>query len=127
MDEYIKSNLKYPEAALNNKVQGTVSINYDVDVFGNVTRSKVKHGIGYGCDEEALRLVNGLKYAKKKYQGMHVLFHLSININFRLPQPPPPPPQQTVQYHIKIESNPQGQSGLGYTIRIDSPNDNQPS
>ncbi|MFM9050941.1 MAG: energy transducer TonB [Bacteroidota bacterium] len=118
LDEHIRTSLRYPEEALKNKVQGTVSVDYDVDVFGNVTRTQLKHGIGYGCDEEAIRLVNGLKYAKRKYQGMHVVFHLSINIHFRLPQAPPPPSQQTITYHIKIEKPPGGEQGLGYTIKI---------
>ncbi|MFM7725409.1 MAG: energy transducer TonB, partial [Flavobacteriales bacterium] len=118
LDEYIRTNLRYPEAALENKVQGTVSVDYDVDVFGTVKRASLKHGIGYGCDEEALRLVNNLQYAKKKYPGMHVLFHLNINIHFRLPQAPPPPPQQTITYHIRKNGG-SGQGGTtGYTITI---------
>ncbi len=84
LDEFVKSNLRYPEEALNNKIEGTVSVEYDVDVFGKVILAKVKHGIGYGCDEEALRIVELLKYPKKKYQGLHVVFHMTINIHFRI-------------------------------------------
>lgn len=84
LDEFVRSNLKYPEEAITNKIEGTVTINYDVDIYGDVTSAKVKHGIGYGCDEEASRIVKLLKYPKKKYQGMRVVFHMNINIHFRI-------------------------------------------
>src|SRR5205085_3916102 len=86
LNEFINSNRIYPEEAINNKIEGTVSVDYDVDVFGKVISSRVKHGIGYGCDEEACRLVSLLKYPKHRYQGLHVVFHMKINIHFRLTQ-----------------------------------------
>lgn len=120
LDEFIKSNLRYPEEAIKNGVQGTVSVDYDVDVFGNVQKTKIKHGIGYGCDEEAMRLVKELKFSKKKYQGMHVVFHQNINIHFRLPGPPPPAPEQTIRYTITVEQRKEGgqSESYNYTIRI---------
>lgn len=84
MDEFIRTCLQYPEEAIKNKIEGAVAIEYNVDVFGKVTEAKIKHGIGYGCDEEAIRLVKLLKYEKKKYQGLHVVFHKTLIINFQL-------------------------------------------
>src|SRR3569832_1464164 len=84
MDDFIKSNLRYPEEALKNKVEGTVSIDADIDVNGQVVSTKVKHGIGNGCDEEAKRIVSLLQFEKKRYRGLYVMFHRTINIHFRL-------------------------------------------
>jgi TonB family protein len=84
MEEFIKKNLRYPEEALQQKIEGTVAVEIDIDVFGMVIASKVKHGIGLGCDEEAIRLVGMLQFEKKKYKGMYVVFHKTINIHFRL-------------------------------------------
>jgi TonB family protein len=95
MDDFIKQQMTYPEEALKNRVEGTVSVDVDIDVNGKVSSAKVKHGIGYGCDEEALRLVTLLRFEKKKYHGLYVLFHRSINIHFRLPATP------TIQYNYK--------------------------
>jgi protein TonB len=108
LNEFIKSNLKYPEEALNNKIEGTVTVNYDVDIFGKVTSVKVKHGIGYGCDEEACRIVSLLKYPKKKYQGMHVVFHMTINIHFRMhtASKPVPREQKIVYTYVEKKKNP---------------------
>lgn len=118
LDEYIRQNLQYPEGALENKIQGTVSVDYDIDIFGEVIAAKIKHGIGHGCDEEALRLVRSLKFSKKRYQGMHVVFHQNLNIHFRLPGPPPPPPQQTITYTLTIKPKAEDQQGLTYTINL---------
>lgn len=84
MNKFIEDNLKYPDEAIKNKIEGTVAVDYNVDIFGKVISAKIKHGIGYGCDEEALRLVKLLQFGKKRYQGLHVVFHKSLIINFRL-------------------------------------------
>lgn len=103
LSEFIKSNLKYPEEALKNKVEGTVLVNYDVDIFGDVISTKVKHGIGFGCDEEACRVVGLIKYPKKKYQGMRVVFHMNIGIHFRLNEASKPVPQETKIVYSYVE------------------------
>jgi TonB family protein len=94
MDEFIRLNLKYPEDAFKNNVQGIVSVEIDIDVAGKVTKGRIKHGIGYGCDEESLRLVKLLQFEKKKYKGLYVVFHRTVNIPFRLPSVP----QLTYEY-----------------------------
>src|SRR5688572_14876437 len=94
LDEFIRTNMQYPEEALKNRVEGSVVVKYDVDVFGRVSDATITHGLGYGCDEEALRLVKLLRYEKKKYQGLRVTFHQSISIHFRLPGKEIKPQQQ---------------------------------
>ncbi len=123
--EFIRTNLRYPEEALRNRVEGPVKVAYDVDVFGKVIDAKVTHGIGYGCDEEALRLVRMMQFPKKKYQGMHVVFHMVITIHFRLNPVSSPGKDASVklnyvQQEKKAEPN-NNSSGATYTysIRID--------
>lgn len=103
LDEFIRSNMHYPEEALKQKVEGSVKITYEVDVFGAVSHTVVKGGIGYGCDEEALRLVKLLRFEKKKYRGLHVVFHNTILIHFHLPGKVVTPKQQelNIVYHYK--------------------------
>ncbi|MCC7233188.1 MAG: energy transducer TonB [Bacteroidia bacterium] len=117
LDEFVKSNLIYPEEALKNKVEGTVTVLFDIDVFGNVSEVKVKHGIGYGCDEEAMRLVGLLHFNKKKYMGLRVTFHQSINIHFKLHEASKSAPEeQTVKYNITAPGS--EKKPVTYTIRI---------
>lgn len=82
--EFIDSNIKYPEEAVKHGISGTVALLFDVDKNGVVSNVKVKHGIGFGCDEEAVRLVKMLKYNSTKNRGLFVVFHEAININFNL-------------------------------------------
>ena len=49
---------KYPEKALAEQVEGVVFIEFVVDTDGTISQSVVKTGIGYGCDEAALKAFN---------------------------------------------------------------------
>ena len=55
--KFLNDNLKYPEKAKLNKIQGKVFVQFVIDENGKVTNAKVVRGIGYGCDNEALKAV----------------------------------------------------------------------
>ncbi|MCF8303659.1 MAG: energy transducer TonB [Bacteroidales bacterium] len=82
--EFIKKNLQYPEEARKNKVEGSVHVSYVVNGLGEVEDAWVTHGIGYGCDEEAIRLVKMLKYEKVKNRGIRIRTTIRTRINFKL-------------------------------------------
>ena len=48
--------VRYPAAALRNKVEGKVTVSFVVDTLGHVAGHRVVQGLGSGCDEEALRV-----------------------------------------------------------------------
>lgn len=118
LDAFVSSQMVYPEAAIENQIEGSVAVDYDVDVFGKVISAKIKHGLGYGCDEEALRLTRLLVYPKKKYQGLHVIHHMHILIHFRL-KPGNLPEQAPLQinYQVVSKSAPPPAAG-GYTLNL---------
>ena len=120
MKKFIGENLKYPKEALENKIQGTVYVRYDIDHKGNVTDAKVIKGIGYGCDEEALRLAKMLEFEVPKTRGVRVVFHNNIQINFRLPKVKPVTNTTTVQYNLvpnkKSGVDTEEKKSGGYTI-----------
>lgn len=85
MRSFINENLKYPKDALNNKIEGTVYLRYEINYNGDVTDVKVLGGIGYGCDEEAIRVVRLLKFkVPKGPRKLKVTFHKSTRIHFKL-------------------------------------------
>lgn len=56
--EYIKNNLHYPSIAYKNGIEGRIYIEFLIDEKGNLVDAKVIQGLGYGCDTEALRIMN---------------------------------------------------------------------
>ncbi len=117
MRKFIKENLRYPEEALKNNVEGIVAVKYEIDHNGKVISAKIKSGLGYGCDEEALRVVKMLKFGSAKHKGMRVTFNKTININFRLPAAPPPKKQSTQLVYNYVEKRNEGRS-YNYNIPL---------
>ncbi|MOA34470.1 Gram-negative bacterial tonB protein [compost metagenome] len=52
--------MKYPKEALKNNIQGRVAVTFYVDTLGKVKDVRLLKGIGYGCDEEAIRIVKSM-------------------------------------------------------------------
>ena len=55
---FIFNNIIYPDSALKYEIQGKVIVGFAIDTDGSVVDIKILKGIGYCCDEEALRVVN---------------------------------------------------------------------
>lgn len=58
--QYLMDNITYPDSAINALIQGTVNVQFTIDKNGKVTDVEVIRGIGYGCDEEAVRVISGM-------------------------------------------------------------------
>ncbi|MFT6855396.1 MAG: TonB family protein, partial [Cyclobacteriaceae bacterium] len=61
MDAFYKAigeNINYPFQAIQYGIQGKVYVEFVVSKTGKVTDVKVVKGIGFGCDEEAKRVVS---------------------------------------------------------------------
>lgn len=107
MRELIRKELKYPQEALDNKVEGTVYLRYNIDHKGKVTSSKILSSLGHGCDEEAQRIVAKFKFeVPKGPRKMKVKFHKTIKIHFKLPKEKPQKksPKTQITYSIKLNS-----------------------
>ena len=65
--EFIGKSLKYPATARQNSIQGKVIVHIVFDFEGKILKSRIAKGMGSGCDEEALRVVN--KYDGKWRSG----------------------------------------------------------
>ncbi len=60
MLEYVYRAIKYPKEAREKGIEGNVYISYSIDENGYVKNAKIMKGIGGGCDEEVLRIVNAM-------------------------------------------------------------------
>ena len=82
---YFSNNLKYPLEAKKNSIQGIVSVLFYIDQDGAVKNAEVVNGIGYGCDEEAIRIVEAMpKWKPASQNGKSVNFYIKLNVTFRL-------------------------------------------
>jgi protein TonB len=55
---YLEKNVKFPERAQNNNIQGTVYIYFFVDVNGKVSSPFISRSVELSIDIEAMRLIN---------------------------------------------------------------------
>lgn len=55
--KYLQKNLRYPASALENGISGRVTISFIVEKDGRLSDIKIIKGIGFGCDEEAMRVL----------------------------------------------------------------------
>ena len=85
LKKFIKNNLHYPKEALMHRVEGSVFCRYEVDEYGKVHNILVINGLGYGCDEEAERIIWLLKYSQIRNRGMKVNTKFKLTIHFKLP------------------------------------------
>lgn len=83
--QYIKDNVKYPDKANRKGIEGRVVVNFIIDKDGNVTKPKVLSGIGYGCDEEALRVVAAMpKWTPGTQRGKPIAVAYNLPVRFKL-------------------------------------------
>jgi TonB family protein len=88
MTEYYKflgSDIKYPEEARLKGISGRVFVEFVVNLDGSISDIKAIKGIGYGCDEEAVRVMSSSPHWKPgKKNGSFVKQRMVIPINFAL-------------------------------------------
>ncbi len=81
---YLAENLKYPPAAIKNKIAGKVLVQVTIDTTGAVTYCEPVNKIGYGCDEEALRLIKqGSAFLPATMRGERIKSQTTIVVEFK--------------------------------------------
>lgn len=122
--EFINSHLQYPEDAMEQRIEGVVSVAYQVTDEGEVENPTVIKGLCPSCDAEAIRLVKMLKYGKAHNRGVRLKSNCKVNIKFKLA--PTEPVQMAISYTTtpskpkdKKPPRPKGEGG-GYSITWNS-------
>ena len=83
--EFIGKNVVYPQEAIDAGIEGKVFVEFYIEKDGTVCDAKVLRGIGYGCDEEALRVIGLMpKWSPGKQRGKAVRVRYTMPINFKL-------------------------------------------
>ena len=83
--KYLAENIKYPEKAKNNKVEGRVYITFVIEKDGTVSDAKVLRSVNEELDAEALRVINAMpKWKPGTQRGVPVRVQYNIPISFKL-------------------------------------------
>jgi protein TonB len=78
--KYLQNNIQFPQQAKDAGVAGKVHLAFIVGKQGQITQVEVLSGIGWGLDEEAVRVVNGMPLWKPgKQRG------IPVNVRYNLP------------------------------------------
>lgn len=83
---YIERNLKYPEEALKNRIEGSVNVGLMVDKEGSITKTWIINSNNTLFNDEALRLVNSIpKLIPATYKEEPIEMDAVFTVAFVLP------------------------------------------
>jgi periplasmic protein TonB len=83
--KFLAGNIRYPEEAVEAGIEGTVYVTFVVGKDGSIGEARVLRGIGGGCDEESLRVVNAMPNWRPGFQrGKPVLVQYNLPIRYTL-------------------------------------------
>ncbi len=80
LSAYVSQHLRYPKEARKQDIEGRVLVTFVVEKDGSISDVRVLRGIGGGCDEEALRVVQQMPAWKPGQQGGK-----PVRVKFTLP------------------------------------------
>lgn len=86
LEDYINTNLQYPQQAIDNDVEGTVRVQFAVDDKGRVSNvSTLGEKLGYGLEEEAVKVVSNMpKWSPGLVKGKGVKTWRTLPVIYKL-------------------------------------------
>ncbi|MEZ0538549.1 energy transducer TonB [Fibrella arboris] len=83
--DFLQRTLRYPSAASNAGVSGRVAVTFTVNSDGSLTDLQVLKGLGFGTDEEALRVLKAMpRWKPGRQSGRPVRVRFTLPITFSL-------------------------------------------
>jgi TonB family protein len=81
---FMQENIKYPAPAQRANVSGKVYTQFIVNTDGTISDVTILKSVGFGCDEEAMRVIKLAKWTPGKQSGQVVRSRFTVPINFQL-------------------------------------------
>ncbi|MGI4833146.1 MAG: TonB family protein [Janthinobacterium lividum] len=82
---YLRDHMRYPSQALREQAEGRVFMSFVVRADGTIADVTVLKGLGFGLDEEALRVVRQMPAWTPGYQAQHaVAVRFTLPITFKI-------------------------------------------
>lgn len=84
---FLSQQIRYPDLAARQRVEGSVLVRFVIEDDGSVKQAEIVTGIGMGCDEEAIRVIQNMpKWIPGKKEGKTVPVYSSLAVNFKFLQ-----------------------------------------
>lgn len=82
-NKYLDASVRYPQQALENNIKGKVKVEFSVKADGSLDDYKVVKSLGYGCDEEVIRLIKeGPRWSPSTENGRPVEATVLVGVKF---------------------------------------------
>lgn len=83
--KWLSDNIRYPEAAQQNDIQGRVVVKFVVEKDGSIGQATIAKGVDKDLDREALRVVKKMpKWQPGKNNGVAVRSYFNLPVTFKL-------------------------------------------
>ncbi|MDJ1494571.1 energy transducer TonB [Cytophagaceae bacterium DM2B3-1] len=81
--DFFKKNVQYPEEAKNAKIDEILFLMFVVEKDGSISNPTIRKRLGYGCDEEALRVLKLVpKFKPAMMNDQLVRFSYAVPVRF---------------------------------------------
>lgn len=85
MLQYIMKNIKYPEQAMKEGIQGRVAVSFIVEKDGSISNVRPIHSVHPLLNKEAVRVVKSMpKWSPGKQNGKPVRVRFNVPVMFKL-------------------------------------------
>ncbi|MBF1529557.1 MAG: energy transducer TonB [Prevotella salivae] len=85
MLKYIRENIKYPEQAMKERIQGRVTVSFIIEKDGSISDVKAVRSVHPLLDKEAVRVVKSMpKWSPGKHNGKPVRVRFNLPVMFKL-------------------------------------------
>jgi len=85
MMKWLNNNVRYPESAQQNDIQGRVIVKFVVEKDGSIGKAEILKGVDRDLDREALRVVKKMpKWQPGKNNGVAVRSYFNLPVVFKL-------------------------------------------
>lgn len=82
---FVYQNIRYPQRAIDQQVQGIVVVSFLIDVSGQIDSPAITREIGSGCGAAALKVVNKMgKWVPGTQDGVAVTTRFYLPVRFKL-------------------------------------------
>lgn len=116
---YLSKNIRYPEAAYKDGIQGKVVVAFVVEKDGSLTDIKIIEGaeLGHGVPEETIRVIKSMpKWKPGRQENQPVRSYFTLPISFSLPEEPDDDAPVHPGFEAPVPSKPTSKAPVGTEI-----------